>query len=146
MEEETDFTLFLSNKDSQFQHSDNDTYQFTIFLLREFRLEGKWQVCLRDISYLRNREEGRFNEMCLTCNIVKPAYIFNTYAHVVARVPTFRAFGREAVIISHPQYVDVIRSEFAHLDFQLLDETMRFINLEETVFFTLHLKKVKNGE
>lgn len=142
MEKETEFTLFLSSNDSKDRFPQNEPFRFTIDFLRTYTLTGKWKVCLSDISYYRKKEEGTFNALCVTCDIVKRAYIHDAYAPLLARVPTFRPQGREAVIISTPQYVDVIRSQFQYVEFTLRDEKLRYVSMDKPVFFTIHFKKV----
>lgn len=139
--EENDFTLYLSSNDSTITNTLNTPTKFSIYLKREFRLKGNWKVCLRDISYYRRKEEATFDNICVLCDIVKQSFIFNSFLPVLSRVPTLKPYGKESILIDRPHYVDIIRSQFEHIDITLTDEKLKLVILDNPVYLTLHFKR-----
>ena len=125
--------LFLSSRDSQFTHPNNNAWHFTVDLRKYIALTGLWKCALMDIHYDGDKGEPLyvFTDICAD-NFVQDR-----------RFPVLRLVHGYGTCHA-PYYMEVSRDHLTHITVYIKDHNMETPSfMPQNLTCTLHLKSIK---
>ena len=127
----TEFTLYLSSRDSMHLYQQNTPSECQIQLPKSYQLEGSWTCALIDLS-LECDFSPRSKRLYLCCDLVEESYVRDTLAPVLRNIEVNSRYKKlKTELFTLPLYVPIKTRHLHSLKLEILDE-----NLKPVVFKT----------
>ena len=124
--------LFLSSRDSQLAHPNNNAWNFSVDLRKYIALPGLWKCALMDIHYDGPQDQTLY----IFTDICADTFVQDH------RFPLLRLVHGSG-IFNQPYYMDVSRDHLTHITVYIKDHTMKTPSFKpEKLSCTLHLKRI----